>query len=498
MADMVPIAVDRLTGAGRPVVDGDVITTPDGTVLTGGVPTAATWGVNVETLAGNKTLTDSSEVVHFLDPGGTDRFVDLPPLTSSTPFFTIIHDGTADTILIRTDGGDSVAALSITTGVQLYNDGSSEWKSTDFTFTPTIAKGLPLWFQGAETGSPTGSWEFGVNIDITDTTINNPEASTIALAAMSITRLYRDTTNTGNVDYQIYVNGSLQGTISAPDSGSVIQEVIPLATPIPIAVGDVINVAASAIRGATRIGLLGAGPSGYTISFGGTHGTTFLAEVQCDAEAINVNTTASDPRCEATVVGAVTASVIGIVSSQSTASRSVEIYKNNVLSETVVISGITLRFSGVYAGHAAASTVFADGDHLSVREITTGSSKHINVYLTGSGQQCLGCGGQMSSTNYFAEWNRFPSWTGLTTAVAKENQIQVQHPSIPTIGYRQTSAPTQDHRIYKNGIQSETANMQATSGTVSLTTVYLEGDLLAIQNPPGGTLPSISNYQVVF
>jgi hypothetical protein len=127
MGDMVPISIDRVTGKGRPFQVGDQLTDPLGNALTAGKPTPAGWGVNEEALSGDKTLVGTNDVYQRLDPTGETRFVNLPPVGVTVPFFIIVNTGTGGgTLKIRTSEGNFIATLANGEGQRFIHDGVAE------------------------------------------------------------------------------------------------------------------------------------------------------------------------------------------------------------------------------------------------------------------------------------------------------------------------------------------------------------------------------------
>ena len=83
---------------------------------------------NGETLAADKVLLESDEEYQFLDPGGSNRNVDLPTTPSYARRFVIIHDGGADSLDIRIS---AVVQDTITTGQQsawVYSTSLAAWR----------------------------------------------------------------------------------------------------------------------------------------------------------------------------------------------------------------------------------------------------------------------------------------------------------------------------------------------------------------------------------
>ena len=70
--------------------------------------------VNVETLSDDKTLTDSSDAFQVLDPGDSNRDVNLPDEGGNNPVFWILNSG---------DGGETISVKrSATYGVEVANN----------------------------------------------------------------------------------------------------------------------------------------------------------------------------------------------------------------------------------------------------------------------------------------------------------------------------------------------------------------------------------------
>lgn len=498
MADMVPIGVDRLTGEGRPVLDADVITTPNGTVLTGGKPTAGSWGVNTETLAGNKTLVDADDVVQFLNPGDDTYVVTLPVITTATPFFKVVNDapdGSTGQLLVRSSGGSTVAVIDPAQGVDLYNDGTSTWKSSLFDYTVAVAPGAALVFQGAETST----YAFAVNGLLNDTTISTPEAQHSIPAAGQITHLFRDVTNTGVSTYTVYVNNVSVGSVTASGSGTATQEILTFNPPIDVAAGDYVDVRIDTQRGNSRVGLILTGQGGYVLKFGGNaFGANYfwhVAQAADQSSQLQTSLTQSWYQ-EAVVVGSVTASVVAFVTNASASPMTCDLYKNGIVSESLSIT-TTQKGGLLYSGTDTASTVYADGDRLAIRHTDANSfQSQLSILMTGGGVQAIHCS-LGSGINGYADWF-LPSWqwTG-STGLIQYNEMLAMADGIPTIGYNHQNAPSQNHSLWKNGVESETLNMQALNGTVAASTVYTRGDLIALRNPSSGT-PTSGTYTLVF
>lgn len=70
------------------------------------------WGVNTETLNTTKTLTVNSKRVQFLDPGGTNRDVVLPPEENSQSLmFFVFNTSTTYDLYVKNDGLSTIITV---------------------------------------------------------------------------------------------------------------------------------------------------------------------------------------------------------------------------------------------------------------------------------------------------------------------------------------------------------------------------------------------------
>ena len=80
---------------------------------------------NVETLSGDKTLTDSSDMVQTLDPGGAGRNVDLPADDVGLPVYIIANTAdAAEDLTVRDSGTNTIHAVSQDEAAMFLNTGS--------------------------------------------------------------------------------------------------------------------------------------------------------------------------------------------------------------------------------------------------------------------------------------------------------------------------------------------------------------------------------------
>lgn len=84
---------------------------------------------NVETLAGNKTLTADDARIQVLDPDGAGRDVTLPPEAASAGLDFYIHNSAdgAETLTVKDDGAATVCTPTQNETAYLYCDGSA-WR----------------------------------------------------------------------------------------------------------------------------------------------------------------------------------------------------------------------------------------------------------------------------------------------------------------------------------------------------------------------------------
>jgi len=92
-------------------------------------------GVNTEALAAAKTLAVTDDPVQFLDPGGSDRDVNLPAEADAEKMlFFIINtaDAAGEDLTIKNDGGDTIDVL-LPGEAGLYSCDGTNWKSGKMT-----------------------------------------------------------------------------------------------------------------------------------------------------------------------------------------------------------------------------------------------------------------------------------------------------------------------------------------------------------------------------
>ena len=83
---------------------------------------------NVETLAGNKTLTDANTVIQMLNPNGANRVVTLPALANANhPFLIGNTNGASYTLDVQSPSAVSVRVVGVGKAHLFVSDGT-QWK----------------------------------------------------------------------------------------------------------------------------------------------------------------------------------------------------------------------------------------------------------------------------------------------------------------------------------------------------------------------------------
>ena len=83
-------------------------------------------GVNVETIAADKTLTLADSTFQILNGGASDRDVDLPAETDGI-YFWITNSGGSNGLVVKNDGGSTIATVAFGEGALFVCNGT-DWK----------------------------------------------------------------------------------------------------------------------------------------------------------------------------------------------------------------------------------------------------------------------------------------------------------------------------------------------------------------------------------
>lgn len=78
---------------------------------------------NVETLSGDKTLSNTADMVQVLDPGGAGRNVDLPSDEAGLTYLVVNTADAAETLTVRDDGDTTVASVAQNEAALFVNTG---------------------------------------------------------------------------------------------------------------------------------------------------------------------------------------------------------------------------------------------------------------------------------------------------------------------------------------------------------------------------------------
>lgn len=83
-------------------------------------------GVNVETIAANKTLTLADSTFQILNGGASDRDVVLPAETDGI-YFWITNSGASNGLVVKNDGASTIATVAFGEGALFVCNGT-DWK----------------------------------------------------------------------------------------------------------------------------------------------------------------------------------------------------------------------------------------------------------------------------------------------------------------------------------------------------------------------------------
>jgi hypothetical protein len=107
---------------------GASVTASNGVSATEIAINGAVLSQNVETLAANKTLTDSSSPIQSLDPGGAARDITLPAEAATNPYFIIYNAGSGgDDLTVKNDSPATIATIADGEMLSFVSDGVS-WR----------------------------------------------------------------------------------------------------------------------------------------------------------------------------------------------------------------------------------------------------------------------------------------------------------------------------------------------------------------------------------
>lgn len=449
------------------------------TGITDAGPMVSTWGASSTTMSGNATLTDASDVVQAFDPNGADRDVNLPTLTTNTPFFVLLNTG-LKTLSVKDSGGNLLAYVYGGKGAQFFNDGSATWTAIELTINNTsLASGFFLKYAGVPTGTNPAYIAYNGSAD---SALNAPNGTALFDGFISAIAWYAE----DGRGFDVVVNDVRQGSFFATAGPGIIF----LSNPIPVVAGDVVKVYAN--YGGTyelSVQLALSGLAG--LSFGGILSSANNYFYLGATHALSATLATQNGRTDAVAPSAFSlSSMVGYAASDPT-SYTYTIWKNGASSESG--SPDTVLSSPNYRFKKSLTTSFSAGDTVAI-SCDTGSVQHSIGLLTNLSGFCYHFqhSSSLTTSPFFEYQTNGTTTVGSSTLIPGSYATVVASGSL-TIGFRNETAPTANGALYKNGASSEALNMQATSGTLSPSTTVERGDTLAFQNVTSGTVPTTSS-----
>jgi len=442
-------------------------------------PNADNWDSNTETLSGNKTLTDASETLQLLNPGGADRNVTLPTLSVNTPFFVIVNTGTSGyTLSVLDTRGQPLQVLSNGEIARVWTDGTSVFVEQLYSVSRQKYGRLTYSF-GCSMSSP--SYYFATNEESNQAQVNVLDHRTEHTIAVdgTIDLVTYHFTNASSTVIKLWKNGvenSTLGTVSATEG---------VLTPsISVSAGDQIGVEydSGTAPGVSNIQLLVSPTSGNMASYswgGYLLSAGYFFKVMGAYNASQTNTISY--LTEQLVVSDCTADSISWNSSAASATTDIKIWKNGAESETIDLTGLTGVVSGLSTTFSAGDGVALEYDAGNIPQYTTFSLAVSDVFgaIYSLGGDCS------TATSYYYGVNYEPD-TGCTSTFSPLNELVV-----PTCVFsklflsRQSAQPTEAYELWKNGAVSGSSVNVGSTGEALVefpVTSFAAGDTLAIRD----------------
>jgi hypothetical protein len=451
VANINPSGIDLITGQRKHLTPADTLTDSDGTALvsSNSIPTASSWTANTETLSGDKTLTDSSETIQFLDPNGVDRDVTLPVITTSTPQFLVVNTGSTNTLTIRNSADQPLSTISAGAAGRVWTDGVSVFTADAALTAPDTSVGKLLYNFGAIFDQqPTfamagGSFQApdrnsGFIGPITDATMN--VAGTIDLITYHMT-------SASSTVIRLYKNGASDTTFSGV---SVTEGSFTPST--SVAAGDDVRIenVSGTLPGATHFQLYLTPSSGNlsSYSFGGDPilGGNLVANTISATSGSGATFT---DREEQTIVEACTADSFAWNTDTGATNTSFKLYKNASFSETLPnLTGVVGSVSGLTTTFAALDTVTFEYD-----AGTDPGDGTYNFAVSGATGAYYKLGGD-SSTGVSAFFNFNVVSGAVNATLGVGNEAVVPAGTISTMAVRSEFALDDFYELWKNGALS--------------------------------------------
>ncbi|RMH11612.1 MAG: hypothetical protein D6698_16115, partial [Gammaproteobacteria bacterium] len=434
---------------------------------------AATWGVNEETLTGDKTLTTSDPIVQFLDPGGAGRKVTLPALSDSVPFFVICNRGASESLIVEDSGGSAVF-LGPGQAVQVFAHSGGF-----FALRGDLAKAgyLCAFEWGANVGVSsrrflTAGGQYNASYQSTESGLTRhyvPDARDAFL--FSVSRF-----STGAATMELVVDGAVAETFNIPSGSNYYSKAIAHSWDG----GELLGVTHSDVSSYVLATVWCLVPSKLsTIQFGGSLGLSSSYRLYVNYPHESGSTTVSAYYSATTVPEALTLDSLSYTT-DSTGTISAGIYKNGALDQTVSLVGTEGKVS-------LSPTSFAAGDTLEVRGVSGAqyATKVFVAFSGGSSQAFLQYFCNPLSGNYFVYIDSYYS-VGSSSSNNPTTRKVVASLAPTALGiYANGSLSGHSLKILKNGALDQTVSLSDASGkeTATLTaTVYSRGDDISVQN----------------
>ena len=495
MSNVTPRGLDISTGQGKYFTSLDVLTDIEGNPIA--VSSVINLGSNTQSLAGNVTLSDSSDSLHYLLCNGTDRTVTLPTNSAANKLFYIFNIGVSGDLLV----GVGFIRVPVGFGVRCFSNGTDspsgwvveELGPVSFGAGTSTMLGYNIYQFGGRVNTDTDYlWANGQPVDTPTGTATDDVFQPI-LAAGTLTSLSWHSENSFSASsIEIFINGiaatfvdgliGRKGTVAIPDSLTVIA-------------GDTVsmrhNTAETVDPNDITMHLVVRTSVPKSIySFGGSGasstGDYFRVNENATSGAVFSNTLAANN--EHTIARAGTATALSYYSDSGDSTTQIAIVKNGSVSETVLLS------SG--SGSVSLSTSFAAGDTMAL-EYDAGTNPNntiLNVELQDASnrrQDNYAFGGDPTAGSIFYVVNANPdNATSETGSVASRIEQRVAAGGSIVTSWRQTASGTGTFELFINGASAETfGDLSTTDGTATITSIVATGDLISVATSSGATTP---------
>jgi len=463
--------------------DGDVLTLASGVPSWaaasgggGGKPNKTAWGVNVETLSADKTLTDSDDTVQILDCGGANRTVNLPTPSASSPFFLVANSGYGATLTVKPTTGIRFS-LASRQAATYYTDGT-RWHEVRHASYQSPALGVQVLSWAGDTNKATTN-RYVIH-DATNTvafvTADDYRTAHRITCASELVALTVAAETNQSTSYTLRKNGAASFTTSSA-SGMTRRYTFP---PLSLAANDTLSVtlgaAVSANSDERLFGtLFAASTRGLSLAWGGSASTLNHYYV---ATGINSATTsASLNQLTEHVVGQACADLSFSFSTFS-ASSTIAIVKNGSTAQSISTSGTATRVNTAGTSYAAADKVAMQRTGAN----NPGSSIVTLEFDANMTYSAVFAGDPESNANAFLPCMR-PSntSTNATTATQERRFVMPGGANAARYAFNAESTSNVAAKLRKNGSQDQTLTPSSNPQVTALTaTAYAAADYVEI------------------